>query len=170
MHTQMLAGERRPFRGEMATFAAIARNEPLSFPPSWDRTVIDAQRAATVEFYDRTGGIAHTDDVLQSMRRSHSQPISLLARWIVAQSVVCFDWRSQWLLPKFQFDVDGVTIRPAVAAVLMELDGTFDGWELATWFMEPNVWLEGSRPMDLLDGNLQAVLAAARADRFIARG
>jgi hypothetical protein len=44
----------------------------------------------------------------------------------------------------------------------------FDGWSMAVWYLQQNIWLDNRRPIDLLDRNPAAVLAAARGDRFIA--
>jgi hypothetical protein len=45
-----------------------------------------------------------------------------------------------------------------------------DAWELAQWFSDPNQWLHGARPADLIRSNPFAVIQAARADRFIMAG
>ena len=123
-----------------------------------------------LQVYHRTGGLASSDDVLLLMRRRTLQPISLLARWIVAQRVVSFEWQSQKMLPLFQFDLADMSVRSEVSAVLDELSGTFDDWGLATWFAEPNSWLQDAAPVDMIDFDRAAVLSAARADRYIARG
>ena len=70
----------------------------------------------------------------------------------------------------FQFDLADMALQPGTAAVLAELAGIFDDWELAAWFAEPSVWLQGRIPADVLDSDVQAVVAAARADRFVVRG
>ena len=36
------------------------------------------------------------------------------------------------------------------------------------WFAQPNGWLHGERPVDLLDAGLDRVLLAAGADRIVA--
>ena len=137
---------------------------------SWTSTTIESQRSATVQAHQRAGGMMCSDDVLRLLRQRSQQPISVLARWIVAQEVVCVEWQSQWLLPRWQFDFADMSIRPEVARVLVELAGTFDNWELAHWFVAPSVWLDGGKPLESLAIDPLAVLAAARADRFIARG
>ena len=104
------------------------------------------------------------------LRRRTSQPISMLARWIVERRVVSFGWQGEYLLPMFQFDRADMTVRRSVSAVLREFDGTFDDWELAAWFALPNAWLQDDSPLDLLPLDPHAVLDAARADRFVARG
>jgi hypothetical protein len=35
-------------------------------------------------------------------------------------------------------------------------------WAVAAWFVEPNALLEARRPVELIDADLGAVLAAAR--------
>jgi hypothetical protein len=60
--------------------------------------------------------------------------------------------------------------RPGPAGVIAELSPIFDGWELASWFAKPNLWIADAKPIDLVDECLGAVLGAARADRFIAAG
>jgi len=130
----------------------------------------DARARAVLDAYGRTGGLASGDEVTFMLRRRTSQPISMLARWIVEQRVVSLGWQGEYLLPMFQFDRSDMALRPPVAAVLDEFDGTFDDWDLATWFALPNSWLADEAPIDVLDVDAGAVLQAARADRFIARG
>jgi hypothetical protein len=123
-----------------------------------------------VQVYERTGGLMRSEEVLFLLRRRSSQALSLLARWIVDQRVVTFEWQGDRLVPMFQFELADMSIRPEAAAVLAELAGVFDDWELASWFAVPNAWLQRRNPVDTLQADTQAVLDAARADRFVARG
>jgi hypothetical protein len=123
-----------------------------------------------VQAYRRTGGLVSSDEVVPLLRRRIAQPISLLARWIVDRSVVSFVWQSQTLLPLFQFDLSDMSLRSGAAEVVAELTGAFDDWDLATWFARPNSWLRDAAPVDVIDADQPAVLQAARADRYIARG
>ena len=73
----------------------------------------------------------------------------------------------------FQFDLVGASpsiLRPGVASVLAELGEVYEGVELALWFVTPNNWLSGAQPAQVLRGNPEAVLQAARADRYVACG
>ena len=70
----------------------------------------------------------------------------------------------------FQFDRADMTVRRHVSVILDEFEGTFDDWDLATWFALPNAWLGDDAPVDVLPLDPHGVLHAARADRFIARG
>ncbi len=57
-----------------------------------------------------------------------------------------------------------------VVAVTTELKDVFDDLELADWFIKANAWLGDDAPADRVITDPPAVLEAARADRFIARG
>jgi hypothetical protein len=46
----------------------------------------------------------------------------------------------------------------------------FDGWDLATWFATPNPCLRDAAPLDVISQDAEAVLHAARRDRFVAIG
>lgn len=122
-----------------------------------------------VRVFQRSGGLAGCEEVLSRLEGRCSRPISVLARRIVAQEVVTFEWHGRWLLPKFQFDPADMSVLPAVAAVLAELRGIVEDWELAAWFAEPSEWLQGATPVQALGSDLQSVLAAARVERFIAK-
>ena len=73
-------------------------------------------------------------------------------------------------LPLFQFEPNSLSLRPESQRVVAELAPYFDGWRLALWFAEPNLWLADRSPVDLLETNPTYVLDAARADRFVAAG
>ena len=169
MSALSVAQERCPFLAQAAT----PREPRFDFPqasPAWRTTGEVARHAAMVRVYERTGGLARSDEVLFMLRKRTSQPLSMLARWIVDQRVVSFEWQAQRFVPVFQFDLSDMTIQPGTTAVLAELAGTFDDWEIAAWFAEPSTWLQGRPPVDVLAFDSTAVLDAARADRFVAHG
>ncbi len=120
--------------------------------------------------YRRTGGLLASDELLCLLRPHADQPISRLARWIVTHQVVSFMWQSNTLLPMFQFDPADMALRAGPREVTLELAGAFDSWDLASWFAQPNAWLQGEAPVDRIVRDQPAVLQAARADRFIAAG
>ena len=133
-------------------------------------TDADARASEVLHAFQRTGGLASGNELTLMLRRRTSQPISMLARWIVERRVVSFGWQGEYRLPMFQFDRADMTVRRHVSAVLDEFDGTFDDWDLATWFALPNAWLGDDAPVDVLPLDPHGVLQAARADRFVARG
>jgi hypothetical protein len=169
MSALSVAYERCPFLAQAAA-ASERQYEIPSSSPSWPSSGTQTRTAAMVQVYERTGGLMRSGEVLFLLRRRSSQPLSLLARWIVDQRVVSFEWQADRLIPMFQFDLADMSLRPEAIAVLAELAGTFDDWELAGWLAEPNARLQGRIPVDALGADPQAVLDAARADRFVARG
>ena len=120
--------------------------------------------------YRPIGGIASGDDLALLLRPSSEQPISRLARWIVARHVVSFHCGGTTWLPLFQFERAPMRVRPDVQAVIREISDVFDDWELAAWFALPNAWLKSRTPVEALLVHPSAVREAARADRFIAHG
>jgi hypothetical protein len=120
--------------------------------------------------FGATGGMVRGDDLASLMHGQCEQPVSVVARWIVERHVVNFTWRCETLLPLFQLEPHSLALRPSVVHTIQELRDVFDDWEMALWFAEPNTWLRGAAPVDLIRDHETAVLGAARADRFVARG
>jgi hypothetical protein len=116
------------------------------------------------------GDIATVTDVAKRLRAKVRQPVSVLAHWIVDRSVVTFSYGAGLMLPLFQFDFDQGCVRSGAAAALSELTAVMTDEEIARWFSLPNTWLNGAVPAQLLLIDVPAVLAAARADRFVAKG
>lgn len=116
------------------------------------------------------GGFFGSDELAGRLRVQSDQPISRLARWIVSRSIVSISWQAGMLIPAFQFEPGDYSVRPCCGRVLAELSGVFDDWELALWFAAPNAWLDFAPPVAVIARDERAVLQAARADRFIARG
>ncbi len=63
-------------------------------------------------------------------------------------------------VPGFQFDDRGRP-HPAVAKVIQILGKQISDWGLALWFTAPNGWLDGKRPVDLLNEDPKEVVQAA---------
>lgn len=103
-----------------------------------------------------SGGMAREPDLLERQPRLQA---ALRVRWDGS------DW-----LPLFQLMPSTLAERPEVLRVIDELRPALDLGAVIAWFAEPNAWLKGERPVDMLDENLEAVLAAARGDRFVAAG
>jgi hypothetical protein len=114
------------------------------------------------------GGVASGDQMAYLLRERTEQPISVVARWIVGREVVCYEWRSQTMLPLFQFDLPQAALRPSVARVIRELRDLYTDSSLAMWFVEPSLWLNGAKPVQMIGTAPDAVLEAARADRWVA--
>ena len=115
-----------------------------------------------------TGGIARGADLACTLAQRRRGDIASLARLIVGAEIFSFEWDDTFWVPMFQFVPGALAVKPGPRQVLAELSRVYDGWTLAVWFARPNSWLNGCRPVDRLDADLPTVLAAARADRFIA--
>ncbi len=117
----------------------------------------------------RSGGIARGTELAQCLGARGAGAHPGLEALIVGGQVFSFEWNHAWWVPMFQFGPErGPLPRPAMALVLAELEPVYDGWALALWFTRPNAWLAGQQPLALLESALPEVVAAARADRFIA--
>lgn len=117
--------------------------------------------------YMWSGGLARHQEVALRLQESYDGTPTTLDRLINAHAVFAFDWRGSLWLPMFQFE-PRMSVKPAAKRVLAELGGVFDGWSLAVWYLQQNIWLADRRPLDMIDQHPAAVLAAARGDRFIA--
>lgn len=124
----------------------------------------DAMLAA----YMWSGGIARHQEVAARLEAADGTGAGSLGKLIDSNAVFAFDWRGSLWLPTFQFQQPEMYVKPQSRKVLSELDGVFDGWSLAVWYLQQNSWLDNRRPIDLLDSHPSAVLTAARGDRFIA--
>ncbi len=120
--------------------------------------------------YSACGGVATGNDVAERLRVTVRQPLSVLARWIVDRHVITFACGARPMLPLFQFDFNQGCVRGGAAAVLSELTAVMSDDEVARWFSLPNTWLNGSVPAQTLLIDVPGVVAAARADRFVAKG
>lgn len=140
--------------------------------------VVPLHWLSTAAAFSGTGGLVSGDDLADLIRHRcevagwlpDSEPVSLVARWIVTRAVVSLD--SPWgpMFPLFQFDLPTASVIDAMTPLLNELRPVFDDVELALWFVTPNDWLGGARPVSAMHHSLPAVLQAARADRFVAGG
>jgi hypothetical protein len=96
-----------------------------------------------------------------------SNPAAWPSRLQKEGKIFSVEYGRRQLFPVFQLDADWQP-RQAVARVLAELtDAGLQGWSVALWWTAANGWLEGARPVDLLDEKPDQVVAAAgEAGRF----
>ncbi len=120
--------------------------------------------------YLPSGGMMRIEDVARLMTYRGSGSLASLTGQIAARQVLAVHFRDALWVPLFQFEFRSFGAKDSVRSVLAELAETLDNWALAVWFVEANLFLRGRRPVDIFDASLQAVIAAARGDRLIARG
>lgn len=112
--------------------------------------------------YETAGGLTTGDHLAWLLSERVEQPISVVARWIVAQRVVCWKTKGQMLLPWFQFDRSPMAPRQEVVAVVDALHEWLDDGGIAMWFVTPHPMLDGQWPLRALRLSSLAVLSAAR--------
>ena len=152
---------------------------------AWDRTADSEESwpSATIaglpngrEFlalnavYRPTGGLARREDLARLLDDHRFGDFISLAALLDSGEIFGFEFRRNFWVPMFQFELRDLSSKPGARQVREELAAAFDGWPLAAWFAGTNAWLNSRRPVDLFDSDLPAVLDAARADRFIAAG
>ena len=135
-----------------------------------DELPSDRDFIAMLAAYRASGGIVRTDDLARMLNDRRRAGLDSLASLIGSGTVFGFEWRRAFWLPMFQFEPRDLSLKPAPRQVVAELAEDFDGWALAVWFAHANSWLQDRRPVDLLDSQMNRVLEAARADRFVASG
>jgi hypothetical protein len=87
-----------------------------------------------------------------------------------AGELFAFPWHDALWIPMFQLRLPGPAVAAAPQRVVAELGRGFDGWAVASWFVQPNTWLASHSPIECLGTRLPDVLDAARADRFLTTG
>ena len=125
---------------------------------------------AIISAYQLSGGTTRADDLEWMLEEKSKHRSVSVARQIALRDIFSFEWQSQFWVPMFQFYPQDLTVRQEVVRVVHELTSVLDNWTLAVWFTEPNSWLRGRRPVDMMDSHFSDVLNAARADRFVAAG
>lgn len=158
-----------PAAGAALTVAGMEAILPHA-SPRWPAAMPDADLAGLLRGYQACGGLLSADRVAMQMRACCSQPVSVLAHWIVQRRVVSIAARGQTLLPVFQFERRFTGLRPGLDVVLAELSDVLDDLEVARWFVSPNHALSGGLPADWLCRAPQALHDVARLDRFVCRG
>ena len=154
------------------------RHDPLSsgirratdLPPPIAAVALDDPGFSLFDAYRRSGDVLTSEEFIHILREHFDQPISKLARRIVARELVVFSWRRETMIPMFQFDPETRSSRAEILILLAELPPVFDDNEVARWFVQPSQWLADASPLSRLSDDFGAVLHAARTDRFIATG
>ncbi len=118
--------------------------------------------------YRRWGGLQTGEGFSHQLAQRRGEGHGGLLDRVAAGEMFGWVWQDEFWVPMFQVDRDTLAVRPAPRRVLAELRGVFDGWSLGQWFVHPNAWLRGQRPLELLSTRPGAVLLAARGDRVIA--
>ncbi len=126
--------------------------------------------ATLLAAFRSTGGVVRGDELAMMLEDLKMGDVASLGRAMASREICSFQWRSAFWVPMFQFDLESLSFKHGPRKILGELTDVFDEWMLTAWFAQPNSWLGGRKPVDLLGSNLPAVHDAARADRYVAVG
>ncbi|MBC7918085.1 MAG: hypothetical protein H7Y28_09790 [Rhodoferax sp.] len=130
----------------------------------------DVQFLALVNAYQATGGLAWIGDLESMFMLRSTGSAESFSDAVADRQVVHFEWQNQVWLPLFQFDLVRMQTHSALAPVLDTLNGLYNDWDIAEWFSRVNPWLKGRSPAQTLVAEPAAVLDAASAEVFVARG
>jgi len=165
-HPQFTPSTRAPELGAGDWAPAVARPASASGDASTrDRAFIALQNA-----YRAHGGLSRLQSLSAGACVRASGRKCDVADLVAEREVFAFQWYGAMWIPLFQFVLPGPMVAAAPRRVVAELGRDFDGWALASWFVESNAWLANQRPIECLTSRLPDVLEAARADRFAMTG
>jgi hypothetical protein len=118
----------------------------------------EARSAMLEEF-----GALRSSEIAELAGSRAANRAALANRWRAEQRLTAVPVGDELLYPGFQFTSEGKP-HPTVGAALEALrsDPRMSDWQAALWFVGPNGWLGGRRPVDLLDAEPDAVAGAAR--------
>jgi hypothetical protein len=139
--------------------AAMTPDAATPTPP----VVLQARRNAEARTYLLKEFGALTAAQVAELAGSEAKNTSALAgRWRREGRLIAVEHHGTVYYPGFQFDSSGKP-KAAVADVLRYLaPPAVSPWQQALWFTSANGWLGGRRPVDLLDDQGDAIVAAAR--------
>ena len=138
---------------------------PKDRGPLSDAAVLQARRNAQArsELLDEFGALTSAE-VADAAGSRASNRASLASRWRDEGRVFAVRVGDGQLYPAFQFGEDGRPLEAVSGALARLRPGGLSDWQTALWFTSPNGWLGGRRPVDLLDEEPEAVVAAAERE------
>lgn len=105
-------------------------------------------------------GLLSAADVAQLARSRAANERALASRWRSQGQIFAVLAEQTLRFPGFQFDEEGRPLA-VVRTVIERLEPALGAWELALWFVGPNSWLGGERPVDVLSDSADEVAHAA---------
>jgi hypothetical protein len=142
------------------------RPDPRYLPCSTEHQMADMRMA-----FAASGGLLTVGELAQGNDPHSRARFGHIARGIATREIIGFMWQSEPWVPMFQFDAGPRMLpRKALRPLFELLVPLYDPWEMANWFVRPNQWLTGHRPVDDCAGHLAAVLDVAHLEHFIATG
>lgn len=165
MKTAFLASIRHPTPSVRCNEPALPNDRRLDQPYHRDIATF-----ALHEAFLSTGSIARLGELAQQLHVARICSRLDFAPWIAHGQLLSFGCSRSTRLPMFQFKSGGGCAHPSLRPVITLLHSLKSFWEMVEWFAEPYVWLDGTRPANVLATESVAVLQAACADRFAIPG
>lgn len=137
--------------------AMLPRREEVPSPAA----VLQARRNAEArdQLISEFGGYSSAE-VAERAGSQAKNRAALAHRWKQEGRIFSVLHHGAEIFPGFQFDEDGQP-REAIRSIVSILAGR-SPWGIALWFIVANGWLDGRRPVDLLESEADAVENAAR--------
>lgn len=133
--------------------------------PAW---LLQARRnaAARSELLQEVGALTAAE-VADFAGTKVSNRRATASRWLAERRTFAVAHQGARLFPAFQFDPETHKPKSLVREVLRELPDQLvrGGWQLALWWTTPTAWLDWRRPLDVMDQEPEAVIAAAARER-----
>ena len=123
------------------------------------REVDDSTFARLLNQYRPAGGLVSSIDF-------STKPLLGLTTDNGFVAPICFMYGRTLWLPTFQFWVGTKTLRSGCSSVIHELRDAFDEFEIVNWFVTPNLWIGGHRPVDLIDESDQFTIIDDEEDNL----
>jgi len=138
----------------------VQRDLPTPAAVLQARRNAEARNALLAEF-----GALRSSEIAELAGSRAANRAALANRWRSEHRLVAVPIGDELLYPGFQFTSEGKP-HPAVGAALEALRSNpeVSDWQAALWFVGPNGWLGGGRPVDVLDAEPDAVVDAARRE------
>jgi hypothetical protein len=152
-------GAKAPRVGAGGRFPVLEKSGFESGNPSTqDRAFI-----AMLDAYRPYGGLSRLHGLTAGGRVESDGRESVVGKLVDEGALFGFHWHDDVWIPMFQLDMPGSKVAPGPQRVAAELGRGFDGWGIASWFVQPNARLESHSPIECLSSRLHGVLEAARA-------
>jgi hypothetical protein len=130
-----------------------------------ERLLYDSNAKARARFFEEWPSFTSKDLADAAGHGSKNRSMTA-SRWKAKGKVFSVKHGGAEYFPAFQFE-DGQPVE-AVGKTLALLGEKKSGWQLAFWFTSPNGWLDGRRPVDVLqDVNAVTQAAAHEAEDII---
>jgi hypothetical protein len=119
-----------------------------------------------LDAYRPYGGLSRMQGLLAGGRVRCDGQDRLVKDLVDSGELIAFSWHDAVWMPMFQFDMLGLGVEPKPHAIVTTFGFGYDGWAVASWFVQPNPWLESQFPIECLGSRLSDVMYAARSHHF----